>query len=533
MNRITFSAACFLLACMAFIFSSCWEELSNIDRIENIAFQPAIDFPLINSDFSMTEFLTEGKSKARITEQGGVMVLTYDDSIATPPGSFFFNVPDQHSPVLSITGPEVSFPSPGATVTVTKTVTFGFNTSQSESLDSVLLKAGQTLFKINSTFPANISLKISIPSWRTQNVGFQKNFSFTGAGTQTSSSNLQGAVFDLTSSNTSTNKVSFTITATITDTGQPVNSTHHIDCSFDMTSLVFKALFGDLGTHTYQFSTDSINVDVFDNTVNGNIQLLSPAIAFTLHNSYGLPIGFNLQSITAVKSDNTVIPLSGTALSTPTNPYLLNAPSYNQIGKSVASKIDLNSGNSNLGQLISALPRYLTHRVTATLNPAGSTKNFVLDTSKVSVGVHLELPFYGKASSLSMSKRYDFNGLGIDDVQQSKIKIKTINETPFDAFMQIYFIDVSGVVVDSLFINRSILKGAPIDALGNAQGDAQVLMEVPVTQAKVDRINQAKYISVYAAMSTTNNGAVPVKVSSEDGLKVYIGVNTHLKYNVN
>jgi hypothetical protein len=533
MNRIIFGAACLFWACIAFIFSSCWEELDNVDRIERMAFQPAIDFPLVNSNFNMQEFLTEGKSKARISEQGGVMVLTYDDSIATPSGSFFFDIPDQHSPVLSITGPEVSFPSPGATVTVTKTVTFGFTTSQSESLDSILLKAGQTLFKVNSTFPANINLKVSIPSWRIQNTGFQKNFTFTGAGSRTSSSSLQGAVFDLTSNNTSANKVSFTITATITDTGQPINSTHQIDCSFDMTNLAFSALFGDLGTHTYQFSTDSIKVDVFDNTVNGNIQLLSPAIAFTLHNSYGLPVGFNLQNINAIESDNTVIPLSGTAMGTPANPYLLDAPDYNEIGKSVASKIDLNSGNSNLGQLISSLPRYLTHRMTATLNPAGAPKNFVLDTSKISVGVHLELPFYGKASSLSVSKQYDFNGLGIDDVQQSKIKIKTINETPFDAFMQIYFIDASGVVLDSLFINRSILKGAPVNASGNAQGYAQVLMEVPVTQAKVDRIDQAEYISIYAAMNTTNNGTVPVKVSSKNGLKVYIGVNTRLKYNVN
>jgi hypothetical protein len=533
MNKTVLVAACLFWACMAFIFSSCWEELSNVDRIESTAFQPSIDFPLVNSDFSMEEFLTKGKSKAQITEQNGVMVLTYDDSVATPSGDFFFTVPDQHSPVLSVTGPEVSFPSPGATITISKTVTFGFNTSQSESLDSILLKAGQTLFKINSTFPANISLKISVPSLRIQNAAFQKSFSFTGAGNQTSSTSMQGAVLDLTSASTSTNKITFTITATITDTGQPINSTHHIDCSFDVTGLAFRALFGDLGTHAFQFATDTIDVDVFGNTVSGTVEFLSPAITFTMRNSFGLPIGFNLQNIAAIKSDKTVIPLSGSAMNAPANPYLLNAPGYNQIGRSVTSSIALNSGNSNLAQLISSLPRYLTHRVSSTLNPGGATKNFVLDTSKVSIGVHLELPFHGKVSSLSISKQYDFNGLGIDNVQQSKIKVKTVNETPLDAHVQVYFVDISGAVLDSLFTNSSILKGAPVDASGNTQGAAEVTTEVAVTQAKVDRIEQAEYIRIATVLYTTNNGTVPVKFSSTDGIKVNIGVSTQLKYNVN
>ena len=60
------------------------EELEDTDKIASIQFAPEVALPLVNSTFTMEEFLTEGGSKATISEQSGVMVLTYIDSIRTP-----------------------------------------------------------------------------------------------------------------------------------------------------------------------------------------------------------------------------------------------------------------------------------------------------------------------------------------------------------------------------------------------------------------------------------------------------------------
>jgi hypothetical protein len=146
--------------------------------------------------------------------------------------------------------------------------------------------------------------------------------------------------------------------------------------------------------------------------------------------------------------------------------------------------------------------------------------------------VHVELPFHGSFSELSLTKRFDFDGIGIDDLGRSKIKLKTINETPLDMHVQAYFVDANNVVLDSLFIDRAIVKGAPVDANGFTQSSSKVEMEVPVTQAKVDRIDQAKNIVLVATMITVNNGTVPVKISSTDKLQVSLGVNTRVKYNL-
>ena len=533
MNRLHFGAACVSFTCIAFILASCMEELENTDRIGSITFQPEIGFPLVNSTFTMEEFLTKGGSKARISEQSGIMVLTYDDSIFSPDAEAIFTIPDQQSPVISITGPEVIFPSPGSSVTLSKSITFAFNPTPGDNLDSILIKAGQMLFSLSSTFPANIDLAISVPSLENQGMGLEQNSSFTGPGTLSPSSDLAGATLDLTVNGTTTNTITFSITATITDTGQPIDNTHRLDCSFGMSSLGFRGLFGDIGTRTFPLSADSINVDVVGDGLEGSIEFLSPAIILDIRNSFGLPVGFDIQNISVIEQDNSAIQLTGPAVSAPANPYLLNGPSYSQIGYSIATPVDLNSSNSNMAQLFSSLPYFLEYQFGAVLDPPGNTKNFVLDNSRLAIGVHLELPFHGKISSLTISKQYDFGGLGIDDIGESIVRVKTINEFPLDAAVQVYFVDVSGAVLDSLFTNPSIIGAAQVDSDGFTDDNTEVITEISVAREKADRINQAEYLSIRAEMRTTNQGTVPVKFSATDRLHVSIGVQGAVEYQLN
>lgn len=516
--------------CTAFFLASCMEELENTNRIGSIAFEPEIGFPLVNSSFTMEEFLTEGGSKARISEQSGIMVLTYDDSIFTSTADNIFTIPDQQSPVISITGSEVTFPSPGSSVTVSKSITFAFNPSPGDNLDSLLLKAGQMLFSLNSTLQANIELAISIPSLEQQGGSFQQNSTFSGPGTLSPSVDLQGARLDLTVNGTTTNTVTFAITATITDTGQPIDNTQSLDCSFSMSSLGFSRLFGDIATRPLAMNADSINVDIFGDGLAGGIQFLSPAVRLDIRNSFGLPVGFDIKNISVEQQDNSMVQLTGAAVSAPANPYLLNAPSYAQIGQSITTPIDINTGNSNLGQLFSSLPYFFDYEFGAVLDPPGNTQNFVLDDSRLAIGVHLELPFHGKISSLTISKEYEFDGLGIDDIHEGVVKVKTVNELPLDAAVQVYFVDGAGTVLDSLFTNRSIIKGAQVDADGFTQDNAAVITEVPLIQAQVDRINQAEALVVRAEMQTTNQGTVPVKFSGADQLYISIGLHAKVQY---
>lgn len=533
MNRSHLAAGCAALTCVAFLLASCMEELENTGKIGSTTFKPEIGIPLVNSTFTMEEFLTEGGSKARVSEQSGVMVLTYDDSLYSPNAESVFILPDQKSPVISITGAEVSFPSPGSSVTISKSITFAFNTLSGDALDSIQIKTGRMLFSLASTFPSNVDVTISIPSLKQQGIGFQKNASFAGAGTLSPSADLQASTLDLTVGGTTSNTVTFAIVATITDTGVPIDDMDRLSCSFDMEDLGFSALFGNVKTRNFSLSTRSINVDIFGNGSGGSIAFQSAVVRLDINNDFGMPVGFDIQNIAVKEEDESTIALTGPAVSAPANPYLIDGPSYAQTGQSVSTEIAINSGNSNMEELFSTLPYYLEYGFGVVLDPLDNAQDFVFDDSRLAVGVHLELPFHGKLAALTISREYDFDGLGIDDIQEGLVSIKTINELPLDAAVQVYFVDASGTVLDSLFANPSIIKGAQVNSDGFAEGHAEVISEVPVLQEKVDRINQAEQLMVRAVLHTTDQGAVPVKFAAEDKLQISIGLRAKVPYELN
>jgi hypothetical protein len=526
MNR---SSALSVLAVLLLVMcASCLEELENLDKLKSTTFKPRIEFPLINSEFTMKDFLTEGQSAARITERSGVMVLTYDDTIRTP-NTFFF-LPNQ-SESISVPGPS-PFPNPGGSVTVSQPWQIDFSTT-GQLLDSIQVKSGALTFTFDSDMPANISLTISIPSLKTNGTGYQQTFTLNGTTLQTSTRDLQGSTIDLTLNGTTTNKLMAQVTAVITDTGTSMANTS-LDISFGIADLKFRGLYGDLGTQDFSLPLDSIDVDIFGNSVTASsFQLVAPSIQLDINNSFGLPAGFNIQNMGSIKNDGTTITLSGAAVSSPANPYLLAAPANNEVGQSANTSIALNTGNSNLSQILSQLPRYLTYKFGFRLNPTGQTKNFVLDDSKLDIGVHLDLPFHGSFSALTITKNYEFAGLGIDELADSKVVVKTTNETPLEAQVQAYFLDSNGNVLETLFINPAILDGAPVNGSAETQGTSSVITTVTLTDEKIDRMNQATTLQIVATLFTTDAGSVPVKFSAIDKLKVSIGVNTQVEYKVN
>src|SRR6185436_7269065 len=215
----------------------------------------------------------------------------------------FFDVPDQQSPKMSIAGSSVIFPTPGSSVTVNQSSTFVITPSQSEQLDSIVLKAGQLVVNIQSSISASVSLTLTVPSLKKGGALFQQTFTFSGNTSLHPAFDIGGYRVDLTEGGTTTNTISFSMTAVITDTGQPIGNTSSLDLDFQLSGLKFNALFGQLGTRVFQTASQSMNTDLFDNVKNGTISFQSPSVEISVDNSFGLPVSLDIQQMKAVKSD--------------------------------------------------------------------------------------------------------------------------------------------------------------------------------------------------------------------------------------
>lgn len=522
----------FLLAfvVLSFTITACLEEIEKLDKIGSSTLQPTIDIPLVASDFTMEEFFTEGESQARIVDQNGTLVLIYDDTLDTPIAENFFSLPDQQSPVFTIGGfsipPfELNFEIPE------QDFTFGFNPSQSdEGLDSILIKSGRLEISMNSNFPADIELYIKIQSLRTETDTLTANFQLSGVSSQQESFNLANAVLDLTNNKTTTNTITILMGGKISTHGDAVDNSHKLEVSFALNDLVFSGIFGALGTRQLSPVEGMMNVDVFNNIEKGGFQLLEPSIALNIRNSFGLPIGLDVGGINAIKSNGTKVSLTGDIA----QQQVIDAPDQTEMGEFKETSITVDANNSNIADLISSLPRFLQYSLQAELNPGNSaTKNFVLDTSRMEVALHVELPFYGSVNGLTLTKRFDFGGLGVEDIKEGKVKVKTVNGTPLQLNIQVYFVDASGTVLDSLFTDRSVLTGAPVGTDGFANGTSEKIVEVTASKAKFERIEQAEFLDIKAEVSTTGGGTVPVRFSGANKLHVALGVSATLEQKLN
>src|SRR5258708_36937831 len=112
---------------------------------------------------------------------------------------------------MSIAGPSVIFPAPGSSVTVNQSSTFVITPSQSEQLDSIVLKAGQLLVNIQSSLFASASLTFTVPSLKKGSPLFQQTFSFSGDTSLQPAFAIIRYLVDITEAGNTTKTVSFSI----------------------------------------------------------------------------------------------------------------------------------------------------------------------------------------------------------------------------------------------------------------------------------------------------------------------------------
>jgi hypothetical protein len=163
--------------------------------------------------------------------------------------------------------------------------------------------------------------------------------------------------------------------------------------------------------------------------------------------------------------------------------------------------------------------------------------NFITDSSKFSVEVLLELPLHGYASFLSLGDTLPFS-LGINYPSGSEVYaesatfvVNAYNGFPIDAALQLYFVDSSGVILDSLFYSgeQSVFEAGsvgPAPAL-RVTSTRHTVTEVYVDRARLDKLGAATEIIIRGTLTSANNPAL-VKIYSDYTLELKLAVRAEL-----
>ncbi|TAE54468.1 MAG: hypothetical protein EAZ89_06585, partial [Bacteroidetes bacterium] len=255
-----------------------------------------------------------------------------------------------------------------------------------------------------------------------------------------------------------------------------------------------------------------------------SMRLEDPRAGLDIRNSFGIPIRVNLPVFQGVMASGEVIPI---AASQSQEGFMLAYPGLGQKGNNAFTRIALDKSNSRLSEVLSPALQAVNWQIDAISHPAGdpSEYGFILDTSRFDIRFWAEVPVYGSFSGVSVSQEFDISPQTIEQLRSADLRLITDNGFPFEAQVQAYFLDESGQILDSLFADQTLLlEAAPVDGEGRVTSAARHLLDIPLSESKLDAVFSARKIRVKGTFASTQSGSVPVKLYEDYSLGIRLGV---------
>ena len=387
------------------------------------------------------------------------------------------------------------------------------------TIDYADLKSGALYFSYGTLPPFSppltelLNITIDIPQLTKNGVPFQKKF--TAIGTYSDSLNVKG--WRLTSN--SNNEIVIR-----TDVRRANGTRIQQNALFTIRNFQFSLVKGYLGMQVFDAPSDTIEIDFFRKWQNGNVRFENPKMSISLDNSFGMPVRSIVRTAEVVSLDGSVVKMQSSFI---TNGIDINYPSFAEIGKSKRTVVVFDKTNSNLASIVSANPVAINYKIDGLTNADPNQKaiGFLTDSSAFKLQVELDLPIYGTAKSFDVFDSLSLDFTKYTNVSQAEFKVTTDNGMPVDMALQGYFVNANGAVIDSFYQNSTfVLRGAPVGADGLPTSITSTESILKIDGDKLKKVMAATKLRTKLSVSTTNNGSIPVKLTSKQDVRVRIGV---------
>lgn len=512
-------------------FSGCIKKDDfEFDNPDFSSWNPDVALPLVNASLSMDDIL--GRADSGLLEVDPAtdrIILIYESNVYSLVGADFlpllqqvdfdnFQLTPFDSTQLALNGNLIQQLQRD----------FLFNVANGELLDSIILKSGNLDIALTNSAPHGGVFEIKIPGAKKNGVVFEKSIPFNSAnGTPeiiTESFDLSGYSIDFTSG-TGSNRIFIRYESAWTNSGSPerwTNSPLNFVCNYR--SLKLSAAFGDFGQRSLSLSVDSNELSVFQNTLGGSIRLDQPKLIFNIRNGFGMPIRAELRNLSALPMTGSPMPITGAI----PNPLPVGVPGAPGLTASTSFFLDYN--NSNIETVLNSSPKYINYEIEAVSNIPGGSRNFLLDTSRFTVGMRMELPLVGYASGLTVQDTADFNIDSVQELESAMFRLYLSNSFPAQSRTQIYFTDSLYQILDSLILNPSdgFIPSGILDAQGIVIAPTEKTHDEFYDRGHLENIFRATKLLIKGEIDTRNAPLQSVEIHSNNRLTVKIGVRAKL-----
>lgn len=396
------------------------------------------------------------------------------------------------------------------------------------TLDVTLMKikAGNFAFNFTNTFDEKVNVTFRIPELVKNGVPFSKSTTIDSLSTGNNIwtnlfNNLDG--YDLKPDDEFFDII---YEAYLESTGERVVFDGS-GSGIGITGLEFSYIEGYWGQEILDLARDTIEIEFFENWVQGDVRFENPRIDIAVDNSFGFPVRSQVNLMKIQTVDGGEVDLVSQYID---NGIDFDYPPIDKIGELRTTVFSFDTTNSNVVEVLNSGPVNVDYDVDAVSNPDMIQElGFMTDSSYFKVQVSVELPFRGSVNDFKATDTYDINFEGYSKVEEIEFKMVAENAIPLGIDIQLFFADADGNKIDSLYTTEeNILAPAPVGANGKATGEvSEKITFATIDAEKFERIREAKKLILVGLFFTPDaslNNAPIVSLESMQEVNIRMGM---------
>jgi len=400
----------FILLLIPLLISCLKPDDFDFDRLAESKYEGEWAIPLIKSRLTIDDLLNDSNSIITSDANNFLKVYYESEELFSLTAEEVIDIPNQNFVMQDTL---VYPPLPLGTVDsikVTKPFSFDPDTA-GQRIDSVFLKEGTLDVTLTSNMNHTFQAEIRIPSLTKNGKIFTLPLPHDYQGTLpvTVSQTVDLADYMLTLDNSpgNTNKITLTYVLFVEGDTNTMNNPYHVDLWADMSNLQFSMFYGYVGQYGFPLS-DTIDLQAFTSSIEGNITIHEIKTFINTHNSFGMPMAVSMDHFSTLSSTSPV----PVYILPPGTPISMPAPNVTQIGQFIDTTYLFDENNSGIVDAINTLPHTILLDINGVSNPANNpaNANFVIDTSRFSVEASIELPLHASISGFVIEIFYTRTG---------------------------------------------------------------------------------------------------------------------------
>jgi hypothetical protein len=398
-------------------------------------------------------------------------------------------------------------------------------TGQDERLYNIAVSQGRLNYTIHSDLGTTASADVRFPASSKNGQILEKQISIPAKSQLTDTWDFSNASFDLTTDSVKKYNIlpaEISLTVNPTTTLIPFDSSNKVTVTFQLNKLKLASADGYLGKKTFQIKENGFSFDLgFLGNLKGSLTFDTPKLSLHYKNEFGVPIKakVNFKAFKHNSGDERTLNYDSVTFK-----YPLIA------GEHVFGDINLTKSNSSIVDFLSLLPDSISYEGGFITNPNGLETNHVSQNDEFLANAELQIPLDFQSTGITYDDTVTDVRISAEDIpaQSGTIYAGVSNGLPFTVSIQLMFPDsITGQVLRTLDLGT--INAAVVSNNGSVNTPTNNLLKVAIPDGFLDDVEKANTMIVHLNASTYQKGSVPVRVFSDDKIKLYLGFSAELK----